>query len=72
MPGMMRRQRAVGGCLRAFRGEVVMQFDHRDTARHGLRSIDLDLVIVLRANRNGCQSKRRTGEQESGYCLAFQ
>ena len=72
MPGMMRWQSAVGGGLCALRGEIVMQLDHRNAARHGFRSIDLDFIIVLRANGCRCYGDRGTCEKQSKYCLVFQ
>ncbi len=71
VPGVMRWQRAVDGFLRAFRSEVVVQFDHCDAAWDCLRAIDLDLVIVLRLNCR-VNAEGRDENDENEFELAFQ
>ena len=62
VPGMMSRQRTVGGPLSSPGGEVVVQLDHRHTARDRFRAIDLDLIVVLGARESGAQTDGDKGE----------
>src|SRR5258708_26714859 len=57
VPGVIRRQGAVAGLLRSFSGEVVVQLNHRHTARNGFRSIDLDFIIALAVSDRGEEAK---------------
>src|SRR5207249_2174474 len=62
MPRVIARLHAIGDPLRALQRIVAVQLDHQVTGRNRVRSINLDLVIVLRAGRYNQQAKE--GETE--------
>src|SRR5947199_10619885 len=58
--GVVGRQDSVDDLALPFNCVIAVQLDHRPASRNGFRSIDLNLIIVLRRNTEGEQTGRKT------------
>jgi hypothetical protein len=65
VPRVIGRQSAVVSFLRAFGGEVVVQLDHGHPAGNGLRSVDLDFVVVLGVSSRGEDADEGAAEDKT-------
>ena len=60
--GAIGLEAGAGEGLEAIDGEVAVELDHEHFGRDGFRTIDLDLVIILRV-RGGCGEREEEGKQ---------
>ena len=63
VPRVIGRNRTVVSLFRSPRCKVIVQFNHRNTARNGLRSVNLDFIVVLRASDRREENDEGQGEQ---------